>query len=62
MLPAGLRLDVVAAWPSPFPRTPRSSGGTGGSTAEGLLRFQRFKLVRAVSSCFEQFPELPLRG
>eukprot|EP00969_Alexandrium_andersonii_P092513 4084494-Alexandrium_andersonii.AAC.1 len=32
------------------------------STAEGLQRFQRFKQVRAASSCFEQFPTLPLRG
>eukprot|EP00969_Alexandrium_andersonii_P150098 6637217-Alexandrium_andersonii.AAC.1 len=33
---------------------PRSlSGGTGGSTAEGLPRFRRFKQLPAVSSCFE---------
>eukprot|EP00969_Alexandrium_andersonii_P203347 8985604-Alexandrium_andersonii.AAC.1 len=32
----------------------QQSGGAGGSTTEGLQRFQRFKQVRAVSSSSEQ--------
>eukprot|EP00969_Alexandrium_andersonii_P150358 6648943-Alexandrium_andersonii.AAC.1 len=34
-------------------RHARQSAAAGGSTAERLQRFQRFKQVRPVSNCFE---------
>eukprot|EP00969_Alexandrium_andersonii_P329237 14548188-Alexandrium_andersonii.AAC.1 len=38
------------------------SGGTRGSTAEGLQHFSRFQQVPAVSNCFGHFPALPPPG